>query len=402
MLFLVIFTGTADAMKHRYEAYEKRNELISFKSLQGLPLISLDKGKEWAAQLSKKQLQKVRKHIKWQKDKRFITLFRMIALPQDVQRLIAAHIFEDEEAEYKNAANMFCTMPLCDVLNQYALSLQPVKNKGRFNQKLLRDPCYKPHIVFEHIYEINVCRECFYRSDHRVSKKELACINKVIDTFSLLKELTEYRHSSYQYKSLPITNFKKQFNRDQFCLLLAFLASYVLLTFRGGHDCVLNQDKVELNRVAHDFNKKLDCLYHKTGNKYLLERRVQLFNEYDCVINGVGYYNLSAVVTMFGLALYGGYRLLCLIPHGIEERHTWPMIKMGVGTIMTVYLMPFILSYMSSQLGEGSPGDIPYLVILYGLLCSGYNLGKMRLLQKEYVTWKDIPQLLQRTDITIV
>src|SRR6266404_6843981 len=93
MLFLVIFTGTADAMKHRYEAYEKRNELISFKSLQGLPLISLDKGKEWAAQLSKKQLQKVRKHIKWQKDKRFITLFRMIALPQDVQRLIAAHIF---------------------------------------------------------------------------------------------------------------------------------------------------------------------------------------------------------------------------------------------------------------------------------------------------------------------
>lgn len=407
---MLISFGVAYPMKRALELDDKNQRIVTFKSLKGFPLTSLSKGAVWFSSLSERDKGKVTTNIINHNDDRLKLLFNVVTrLPEDIKKLITAHLFEEDKkitnlsnsevfAEYKNVANMFCTKPLYDVFNQYALSTQIFQKPNEFN--IRREIPLQQHIIFEYANGIKVFRE-MNCSDNNCSKKDLECISKVVDRFPFLASRTTNKQFLYQYKSLTINNFKKQFNKDQFFLLLACVASYVLLTFPDGCNYVFNQPSFEFNQAAREFNVKIDSLYCKTRHKPFSESRIRLLNEYDCVKNAFGYYKVSAIVVMGLLSFYCGYRSICLIPREIDSRHIWPLCKIFVGAMITTRL-PSMLSYISSQLSEGLPEDIGYLVIFYGVMCFSYNMYKTSCLQEGGVWLNAIPRLLQRRDICIV
>ena len=194
--------------------------------------------------------------------------------------------------------------------------------------------------------------------------------------------------------------------------MLFCIASYVLASFPDECDYSPNQDNIELNRDIREFNQKAISLYHKTGNRLFLEKRAELWDEHTCTWNHFAPYHLSAKAMMVGLFFYYCYRSYCWFlrdcPREITEQHLWSIIK-KIGPIFFVCEivigwknLPYVLSYISSLLPEGSSVGICCMALLYGLVCSGYNAHQMNQLQEGRVRWEDIPVLLERDDIEII
>ncbi len=441
LLLILMFVNTASAMKrkgepHRCETYEKRNELISFKSLQGFPLISLDNGQKWAERLSETELKKVRKQIMWQKDERLTALLHMIELPQELQRLIAAHIFEGYKkvtnrsnplevhifdlckkvinlsnlqvfAEYKNAADLFCTMPLCDVLDQYDLSMQIFQDPEKYSVK----PNLLPlHLIFEYARDIKVNHNIQERKCNICSQQELESVARVMNVFGKYVDHYDCRYQFYDQPIMTINNFKKQWNGDQFCLLLVFLATYVLSTFPDGCDYVLNQDNIEFNKVVYEFNQDLSLLVQKTGRKSFWESRVKGLDPHDCFINDFGACKISAGIVMATVVLYYCHRYheyWRTSAIAIRERYSLRFTGALVGCLAWGTLIGWkasfsMLLYLSSCFPGGSFVGTGCMALVYAMACSGYNIHKMNRLQEGCVWRQHIPELLQRTDIQII
>jgi hypothetical protein len=418
----VMMVSAAGAMNRNYERYEKRNELISFKSVKGFPLISLDAGEKWAAQLSEKELQEVRKQIKWQKDKRLTTLFRVITLPQDVKRLIAAHIFEDEKkitnlsysnvfSEYANAADTFCTMPLCDVLNQYASSIQTLKVKGKFNQLLALDTHFKPHIVFEYAQDINVFRTVVYNrgcrlvysrgSNSGVDKKELQCIGKVADKFKDSVGKIDYELPYDFYEKWTVDNFKQQFNRQQLMLFSALVVLYINVNFPTMFDKALNKDKVEFNELAERFNNESRRLCGKTANPLICKSPVAMIDSYDPVFNQFAVIKLLSYVPL--ILAYGSVNPVpgfFRLKHYLEDDFLRRPYARPLS--MIVLLCGYLLTrFTHSQSGTDLLCGLSSMIGVYALMCCSYNALKIISWRQGTVPFNKLSALLKRADIVI-
>jgi hypothetical protein len=426
LIITLMFVNTASAMKrkgesHRCESYEKRNELISFTSLHGFPLISLDSGQKWAARLSEKELQKIRKQIKWQKDERFTALLRMVGLPSETKRLIVAHIFEDYKkvtnishpqvfAEYKNAADMFCRVPLCDALNQYYLSTQIFQNPEKYSIKPNPFPL---HLIFEYAPDIKVNHEIKWRqSNICCSKKELEILERVHEKFG--EFVKQHRYLRYQlHNKITCDRIKQSYKDcfiDQTLLFFSVAALYMAYLFPLESDCLPDQARVgyniaanELNQAIRTFHCRVASLSKETG-WYFLDyiSYVKKYNDDYCsdYVKGL----------RVALGLIGIFPACTLLFRSDEkmkatftnEETMKAAIKKCIPTLIGMYGVWKVMSYIALQTQESPWCGVGWVMSLYMLLCSCYNVHKVKSLQEGTVMFKDIQQLLQRTDIEIV
>jgi hypothetical protein len=402
LLMVLIFVNTASAMKHKGEnvSYENKNELVSFKTLKGFPVISLDNGNKWVRSLTAKEQQEVYQQL-YKKDDLFQVLFRVSILPQDIRRLIVGSIFEDDNETKQTIVDMLCKMPLCDAWKAMPIFRDPKKYGVENNFFTLDQIC-------EYAHDIIVNHEIENRKSNICLKEELTSVARLMTASSEYVPPSGLKCQFYYQPT--INNFKKQWTKDQFCLWLTVLGTYVLSNFPDEYDYIPNERNIELNKHINEFNMQATSLYNKTGYKPFLGSHIKNVDNYTCVINNFGYQKLFVMGVMSIPLCYWLIRF-CKHFSGdgyITDSDKKSILKIGsMGCFAWLFVVkwrvvPFLLSCISSRFSDGSLVGVGCIGLLYGLLCSGYNIYQMNRLRTGFVRYRDIFPLLEHTDIQII
>lgn len=417
LLIVLMLVGIARAM-------ERECAPVSFKSLEGAPVISLYNGKKWFEKLSKEKQQRIYEQIESQKDERLTALLRVVALPQDIQRLIVASFFEDVKkvtdvsqqkavADYTKAVDIFCKIPLCDALNQYGLSERIFYNP---KESFLADNSFPFHVIFEHAPDIKMYHDVMERyAICFSSKKELEGVARVQNMLGdvVLEPKSSLRYQFYN-KHITFNKFKKQCFVElagQILLLSNVVSAYIYLMFPFKWELVRSQGNIEYNAAADDLNKAIEIfnnkvrhLNQKSGSGYEDRSYTQGYREETLIFHGWEY---KLFPVLFGGASAGIFFArnswwLQLAMKNFREKNDSQKAYSILATLFGMGSVYKVMSYIAAQFEENSFYGAGCVASLYMLLCSCYNVYKVKSLQKDSVMLKDIPQLLQRTDIEIV
>jgi hypothetical protein len=391
ILFFIMTMSSIFAMERL--SGSQNHEIITFKSLQGFPLICLNKGKNWVEKLSEKKRNQVRECMIHHNDMRLLALFNVATkLPLDLQRALVLKMFHNNE----NAADKFLNMPIVDALECCAWSRDLSWREKDCFKCLLRFSDATDDMIFQCSKELIVFDDVYSRRFESIywNKNELESLVKLQDRFQCSDDWPLLL--SYQFYELPTMNhFKKQFNIGQVVTFPLALALYIHLNFPAGMERCYDQDTVEYNQLAERFNTGLKSLRQRTGRFWDKDRAV-IDNPYILVLNQ--FFVIKALSWMIAATPFAVY---CGI-NAVSQNRMEMVTKRDVGKFGISLLGLLKLIYLvGSQFEQESPWGIGCMAGVYGLMCCAYNAMKMYSWRQGWVSFKEIPALLQRTDIVI-
>jgi hypothetical protein len=270
------------------------------------------------------------------------------------------------------------------------------------------------HVIFEHAHDINVYREIMMRRLKQCSKNELECLGRVMNVFKdRVMQDTSCQYEFYN-KHITFDKFKKQCFielADQILLLSSVVSAYIYLMFPFKWEWAHNQGNIEYNAAAHDlnkaiqvFNNKVRYLNQKPGSDYEHRSYTQGCREESLILHGLDYKLGSVVFGGMGAGIFFARNswLLQLAMKNLREKNSSQKVRLFVVILLGMGSVYKTMSCIATQFEENSFYGVGCMASLYMLFCSCYNLYKVKNLQEDRVMFKDIPQLLQRTDIEIV
>jgi hypothetical protein len=392
--------------------------------LYGAPLISLCNGEKWLQKLPEKEQQQIYEQIESQKDERLTALLRMVALPRDIQKLIVSHFFEDIEkiahvsqqkvfADYTKAVDIFCKIPLCDALNRYLLSTEIVQNPEAFS--FYKEASFPLHVIFEHAHDIEIYHKAMeYRDIGYSSRKELESLERVMRIFKNAVGRTRYLKYQFYNKHITFDKFKKQCFvelADQILLLSSIVSAYIYLMFPFKWQWARNQGNIEyniaadeLNRAIQIFNNKVRHLNQNTWGSYEYRSYTQGYREETLIFHGLRYKTWSASVGALsaGIFLARNSWWLYLAMKSFRDKNNPQKARSMLAILFGMCGVYEVMSCIAAQFEENSFYGVGCVASLYMLLCSCYNVYKVKSLQENQVSSWDISPLLQRTSIEII
>ncbi len=388
-------------------AMECEHELISFKSLYGAPLISLHNGKQWFATLSQEKQQRICDQIESQKNKGLTALLHMVALPQDIQKSIVAHLFENGECH--KAADIFCKIPLCDALNRYQVSRKIVQNPEAFS--FYKESSFPLHVIFEYADDIKVYHKTMeYHDIGYSSRKELESLERVMRVFKNAVGRTRYLKYQFYNKHITFDHIKKEFC-DQMLLLPIVISAYIFLMFPLRWQRVCNRCNIEYNAAADDLNKAISVFNDKvgylrqiTGGDYEYCSYTYKQEEEPIIWHGAHYKKWSGVLGVTWIAFLLGlkHREIDRAVGKFGDKNSSQKVRSILTTLSGMCGVYTTMSCIAAQFEENSFYGVGCMTSLYMLLCSCYNVYKVKSLQEDEVSSWDIQPLLQRISIEII
>jgi len=388
-------------MKRDIELY-KASPAISFKSLYGFPLISLNKSYKWWELLSEKKKKDVHQQILNYEDERLLSLFNMATRSSvELNSIIAHYAFKEEKEQIEKFLNMPIGQAYC-----YAGFLKIINDpqNSHFKQLFSTSINFKSDIICGISEEIAVFGKWYTKSHLVIYKKDMECLSKIVDIFqdALYTQRFWPNVKCNYYDICTIDTCIQKFKENQLKYLPLFLAMYIALTFPSAFDEVLNHDDVAFNQAAKVFNAEANSLYKKTGREYYRKARVDLIGEHDIIPN-------------YFFIIKTGSFLLALVPiitaiqlnkliKKVEDVFNQKLQLEWLGYALSAGIVSYVLSQLSqlSQIVPGSLQGIGAMVGLYACISSCYNMARMRVTSTHKIALKDVPQVLQNKNIIIV
>lgn len=387
VLFIILSLSIAYPMERSLELYDE-SQHVTFKSLKGFPLTSINKGQQWFSSLSETDRKSVTKKIVSHNDERLMALFNIATLQtKELQSLIAQRLYRDHEQVHDflhmPITQAYCYEGFLDIIND--------EENAYFKERCFEDKYFKPDIICSLAKEITVLSS---RNEGPFRNKEnLEAIAKVVETFqdSFSKESQYLIYCNYQYYELPTL---KRFIKERLRYLPFFLSFFMTLALPAFDICGVDERGSEFNVVANNFNAEAVRAYKATGNKMFLDKRVALRDEHMYCLNPLVYMTmaswLSACIPMWDLSKEVDSRLM--------DKTT---LK-DVVNFLTGSLFVMMVKYIASQSTEQPILGASCVTGLYLLVCCAYNASAKRPLKYDCVLISKLPALLQRRDIRIV
>ena len=195
-----------------------------------------------------------------------------------------------------------------------------------------------------------------------VRTEEPGSIDKTINAPRLL--LADRTLCSTLYESLPAP-IKPTLTREQVHCLPFLLSVYVVATLPSLFDCRINEENVQFNECAKEFNRRMGIVSAETGNDYYLAARAHLKQERICDPN-------KFAVIAAGLFLFSTSPLLISYmrdKHRNSSKSCAKLFRLVMRSLATSSLAWYIALHTQDHPFVG----VICLTSLYGLGCSLYN-----------------------------
>jgi hypothetical protein len=229
----------------------------------------------------------------------------------------------------------------------------------------------------------------------------------------VLQPKSSLRYQFYN-KQITFDKFKKQCFvelADQILLLSSVVTAYIYLMFPFKWQWARNQGNIDYNEAADDLNKAIQIFNNKvrhlnrnTLGDYEGRSYTQGCREETLIFHGLDYKICSVVFggASTGIFLARNSWWLQLAMKNFREKNDSEKMHFILAALLGMGSVYKTMSFIADQFEENSFYGVGCVASLYMLLCSCYNLYKVKTLQEDSVMFKDIPELLQRTDIEIV
>lgn len=413
LLCAVIGFSTMHAMDLPTIRKNTTSQVLTFKSLEGLPCFSLRGINRLWEKFPEHKKQKITQLITDSNDERIVTLFNVATqLPRELHIKIVSWLFKGDP----NRATFFMNKPVMQ-LHRCIFSQQVMDGKKLTSlvdwvapeSHKLQAVC-DIDTIFEHLDDMVILDTVLQRNirSYVLNRKELTAVSKVLEQFPHIQTNNEYLSLSYVYRdAYTASNMVKNISVSQLWGLIILGMSCVSACIEQKFcNKVLMQYLVEQNRRNDIKNEALMAKFQETGEQFLLEDQYEIvdplrYSWFDCTKMISPHILIIPSCVAINETLYWNKSILEALAPLITNKVDFAVMT-AAGMMFSLIFKALLcgLSYVSPMFDDRIMVHCSFLGA-YVLGCVFYNLWDMSMVRNKTIGLKDIPQLLHNKNVVI-
>jgi len=416
---VVIECGTVYAMDRAIVVPDQKP---TFKSLAGIPLLSLEKVSDNRNRWSEEKKQKIRQQLQESGEEKLLVLFNLATLlSPDLQKIIVNNVCNGKAEDIK----IFFGKPMGDVVETYDWSYQVFRGEifPGVKKMAANSPHWTPATIFKHSKDIAVFDSWSDNQTQCQDRKVLQSVGTVYEKILSQEASTRadnfnITYAYYAYRdSYTFSNFWKHQSRWQWILLPVVLFPFGVKALT--QYCYPELSAQQAGKIVHEYDSqeienafvrnKLETTKDDVGS-FLLRTKLPSLDEYkqaliDDKSNAIrACYFVPEVV----IGVFGGLGLGVSVGDWLIEKK-WGLassVCVSIGAFYSVYFSVIFgidwLGFALDEIIERPVFGAACATGCYAAVVSLWNVIKMRSTREDRVSIGKLSELLQRSDIEII